>query len=78
MKAKAKQLEAHFRPVELTITLDTEEELNSFYALMNHSTIISAVNFYNQAGAIRYELSKNGPVRYGNMHDKLNEALKGR
>ena len=78
MKVTTNKIQKEFVPVEICITLETLAEAAAFYAVFNHSYIISALDLYKQAELIRRELGQNstGLSQESNKyHDKLKKIV---
>jgi hypothetical protein len=80
MKVNAR-VEKGFNPVDINITLETEEELNAFYCMFNHSRIIDAsgmgvINADAVRDVIKNELGKT--PEYRDQWEKLDRYINGK
>lgn len=73
--SKAVPLPPPFTPVELKLVFETPDELEAFYAIMNHTTVVESTKFLVQAHLIRKAL---GRVDYYPKWEALNRAIKER
>jgi len=78
MKVTTNKKEKEFVPVELNIVFETLAEAAAFYAVFNHSHIISVLDLHKQAELIRSELGQNSTGLYqesNKYHDKLRKIV---
>jgi hypothetical protein len=66
-----------FKPVVLHITLETSDEIEAFYAIMNHARVCDSVGFGDQSDQIRNELNRtqSGGVQQHKKFELLTKAL---
>jgi hypothetical protein len=77
MQAVAKSARNDFHPVTLTLTFESQDEINSFYAILNHSSVIEPTNFETPARVIRRHLMNECPsIDYTKAHQAINTRLR--
>lgn len=74
--SKAVPLPPPFTPVELKLVFETPDELEAFYAIMNHTTVVESVGFNEQSNLICDELESLGAINYIKKYDLLRKAIK--
>lgn len=76
MKAKLAKTKK-FEPVEITITLESLDEVGKFYALCNHTSITRAVSLDGELTKIRKVLRDTcKDIPYSKYHSNLCNTVK--
>ena len=79
MKVDATPEKREFSPLSITITFESEKEMNAFYALFNHGGIMRALDIPN---ADHWEIRNAIKVAHGkdpnyvSFHNRLNDLIK--
>lgn len=74
MKATVHTKSAPFQPVEITISLESQVEVNQFYSIFNFCPVVDTMDSLDD-DAIREALSDFEECAYSE-HMKLNEAYR--
>jgi hypothetical protein len=76
MKVRAKDV-GKFKPVTIELTLETVDELETFYSAMNHAAICDALLGVGgiETGYIRAALESGGYVDYQNKFKEFSDKL---
>jgi hypothetical protein len=78
MKSKALS-KSGFKPIDLTISIESKEELSAIYVLFNHTYVLEAPGMGAiNATAVRASLQKaaEGRIEYSEQFDKLDRHIK--
>ena len=78
MKAKIKNNELKFRKIELKLTFESQEEIDMFYSVLNHSAIIDASELPRSCFAVaRCELENYANLSmFKEFSDRLKERMR--
>jgi hypothetical protein len=75
VKSKSIPIVPQFAPVELTITFQSQQEIEAFYALFNHPNLTQFEKEHGlQPEKIRHELFSDNYVVYNKLRESIRNA----